>query len=200
MTTVPQKHAECIKAWADGATIEQRDPNVMLLSMPPHPDTWRDFTGYWLEEMEYRVKPEPPKYPKTRMTEYELRHAVGMNHNNMTMTTQHLFAAANAAIAHAIRDGQVVVPTDHEVMPDRLTQYSTHIINQGRIFGTRKVIDYVSNRLLDAPDMVPTTMLDRVARAVYLACDSIMVDMYNDTALQGIDLTAIIASVKAGVA
>lgn len=188
MTNVPHKHADIIHAYADGATIQWRPNSNSEWMTPQYPD--------FDPSCEYRIKPYAPKYPETQMVEADFLDIGVLNMSPQQQWT----AVANAAIAHAISDGQVVVPTDHEVMPDRLTQYSTHIINQGRIFGTRKVIDYVSNRLLDAPDMVPTTMLDRVARAVYLACDSIMVDMYNDTALQGIDLTAIIASVKAGVA
>jgi hypothetical protein len=47
------------------------------------------------------------KCPKTQMTGDEIRQAVGMNHGNMTMTVRHLEAAANAAIARAIDDGDV---------------------------------------------------------------------------------------------
>lgn len=47
----PHKHAELIKAWADGAAVE----------------TWVESAGrwennlnpIWLEEVEYRIKPEP---------------------------------------------------------------------------------------------------------------------------------------------
>jgi hypothetical protein len=47
----PHKHAELIKAWADGATIEVRmgsDDDWMKLA--PHP-AW--------DSVEYRIKPEP---------------------------------------------------------------------------------------------------------------------------------------------
>ena len=49
----PHKHADMIKAWADGANIEFR-------SSPEC--TWRDLrseTPSWLTTTEYRVKPEP---------------------------------------------------------------------------------------------------------------------------------------------
>lgn len=52
----PHKHAEVIKAWADGAEIEFRDP----LSSGP---AWKDTPHpAWHEDWEYRVKPQPKKY------------------------------------------------------------------------------------------------------------------------------------------
>lgn len=50
----PHKHAEVIKAWADGATIEYRNE----ISHP----CWTDMpicSPNWHEDFEYRVKPEP---------------------------------------------------------------------------------------------------------------------------------------------
>lgn len=55
----PRKHAELIKAWADGATIER---------------LWSDYYGKvsswltdnepdWSEDEEYRIKPEPQPEP-----------------------------------------------------------------------------------------------------------------------------------------
>ena len=43
------KHAELIKAWADGATIECNDCGVWFYANNPT----------WQENMEYRIKPEP---------------------------------------------------------------------------------------------------------------------------------------------
>jgi hypothetical protein len=59
---VPHKHAEVIKAWADGAQIQFRNPckgitgNIIPL--------WTDYTSKitspgWLSHVEYRVKPTP---------------------------------------------------------------------------------------------------------------------------------------------
>lgn len=49
---IPVKHAEVIKAWADGADIEWR-----IESDPP--DSWRlAVVPVWREELEYRVKSE----------------------------------------------------------------------------------------------------------------------------------------------
>jgi hypothetical protein len=48
----PHKHAELIKAWADGAEIQQYRENL---------DEWRDCSPYpaWDERLTYRIKPEP---------------------------------------------------------------------------------------------------------------------------------------------
>lgn len=52
----PRKHAEVIKAWADGAEIECRFPT----------DTYPEWTDTgdpgWYDNWEYRVKPQPKKY------------------------------------------------------------------------------------------------------------------------------------------
>ena len=47
----PHKHAELIKAWADGAKIQARDS-----------DGWKDVyenQPSWLDCFEFRIKPEP---------------------------------------------------------------------------------------------------------------------------------------------
>ena len=46
------KHAEFIHAWADGAKIQWRDPK--------DDERWSDIRmPNWLEDCEYRIKPEP---------------------------------------------------------------------------------------------------------------------------------------------
>lgn len=51
----PHKHAEVIKAWADGAEIECR--------CPVNNSGWSPTNApYWFEDYEYRVKPQPKKY------------------------------------------------------------------------------------------------------------------------------------------
>jgi hypothetical protein len=54
MSKKPHKHAELIKAWADGAEIEFYDTRFeehrwKLCGTPP----------LWREDFEYRIKPEP---------------------------------------------------------------------------------------------------------------------------------------------
>jgi hypothetical protein len=47
----PRKHAELIKAWADGASIQVRLPSNQV---------WGDCQDpYWADDAEYRIKPEP---------------------------------------------------------------------------------------------------------------------------------------------
>lgn len=59
----PHKHAEAIKAWADGAEIEARISSTgqwVLVCTP-----------MWIEEYEYRIKPEPkPDVVKYFMHEF----------------------------------------------------------------------------------------------------------------------------------
>ena len=51
----PHKHAELIKAWADGAEIERYDHEDK--------DWLDDEQPLWYEADEYRIKPEPKKDP-----------------------------------------------------------------------------------------------------------------------------------------
>ena len=53
----PQKHAELIKAWADGAEIQKRG----LIGSPTYTPDWEDEENpRWLNDYwEYRIKPEP---------------------------------------------------------------------------------------------------------------------------------------------
>jgi hypothetical protein len=50
----PHKHAELIKAWADGAEIQYHKGHEWCDVV--------DNTPYWYECNEYRIKPEPKKY------------------------------------------------------------------------------------------------------------------------------------------
>lgn len=49
----PHKHAELIKAWADGNEIQYKDP---------HSDNWYTCTPTWSVKTEYRIKPEKKWY------------------------------------------------------------------------------------------------------------------------------------------
>lgn len=51
----PHKHCELIKAWADGAEIQVKDPNT---------DKWSPLREYpiWYEDMKYRIKPQTIRY------------------------------------------------------------------------------------------------------------------------------------------
>lgn len=91
----PHKHAALIHAWADGAEIQFRDRN--------RPE-WIDSNNpTWTDEAEYRIKPSAPE---TRMTNADL------NQFQRSGTTWCADAreVANAAIARALADGDVVLP------------------------------------------------------------------------------------------
>ena len=104
----PNKHAELIKLWAEGADVEQK---VFKINAPSSggislsPDFWADFDGKWRDDMQYRIKPEPPKYPQTKMTDGQLKRAF---HAANGETQKGWRGIANAAITRAIEDGDVV--------------------------------------------------------------------------------------------
>jgi hypothetical protein len=100
----PHKHAELIKAWADGEKIQYRKPNEQA---------WKDSdTPAWVEDYEYRVKPclVEPVYPVTQMNMGNMCSAY-FNGGNVITPADELLAfkrIANAALRHAIDAGQVV--------------------------------------------------------------------------------------------
>lgn len=109
----PHKHAEVIKAWANGATIEARH-----LGAGGSWSSWRAFqdgeTPHWNLPIEFRVKPEKV-YPETQMTAEELSNVVSrlvfvMSVSGADIGHQERRAIANAALRHAIDSGQVVMP------------------------------------------------------------------------------------------
>lgn len=58
MCKTPHKHAELIKAWADGATIQY---------LASYPKYWKDCENnhpQWVDSLEYRIKPEPSDLEK----------------------------------------------------------------------------------------------------------------------------------------
>lgn len=96
----PHKHAEVIKAWADGKLVQVRHDGV----------DWIDCNKegiYFSESSEFRIKPEP-KYPETRMTVKELDDIYESNHG--INWPERFTNIANAAIRRAIQDGDVVLP------------------------------------------------------------------------------------------
>ena len=107
MSNKPHRHAEVIKAWADGATIECK-PNCR-----PWLTKWAELkeTPQWHEDHEYRIKPEPPAkvYPVTGMTNAEL---CGLWDRSPTSgaTSIKMAFIANATLRHAIDSGQLVEP------------------------------------------------------------------------------------------
>lgn len=96
----PHKHAELIKAWADGKQIQFKvlgSDGDWLDSIGPENPSWSDL-------LEYRIKPEAPKWPVTRMDGFELAQIWNDSIGEFTGYVE----VANAAIARAIEDGDVI--------------------------------------------------------------------------------------------
>jgi hypothetical protein len=113
----PHNHAEVIKAWADGAEIESRVAAKHLgMSWDPvstaglDPKWSEDKHPVWSEKREYRIKPDQHKYPQTNMSRQEIKRAF---HAADGETEKGWRGIANAAIARAIEDGQVIATDDH---------------------------------------------------------------------------------------
>jgi hypothetical protein len=69
MNQVPHVHAELIKAWADGAVIQSRNPHYGSADVGPE---WTDVKNpMWYPNVTYRIKPERV-YPKSTLTFEEM--------------------------------------------------------------------------------------------------------------------------------
>lgn len=102
----PHKHAEIIKAWADGVEIEIRYPG----------EQWfKSSNPTWDDKLEYRIKPvEPEKvYPRTRMTREELSDAWNLGPDESFIRT--VESVVNAALRHACDNGQVVTRKEFDL-------------------------------------------------------------------------------------
>ena len=105
----PHKHAEVIKAWADGASIEYFDSDDgEWVTLPT--------LFFWSEDCQYRIKPAEPEkvYPVTRMTYDELHKVYTDNLLGKVWDLKGCEEVANAAIRRAIDDGQVMTKSDVE--------------------------------------------------------------------------------------
>lgn len=94
--TTPHKHAEIIKAWADGAEIEGRQDSTQPWKV------WRE--PAWNRDFEYRIKPAAPVVE----TNYSSEELYRISTEGNLKTGLAMKKVANAAIARAIADGQVV--------------------------------------------------------------------------------------------
>lgn len=91
---IPHIHAELIKAWADGAEIEQYSNSYGTWVVSEQP-TWSVATSY-------RVKPTPT-YPKTTMHNKDIIEI----YNNSTEHGYAIADIANEAIKHFIVNGDM---------------------------------------------------------------------------------------------
>lgn len=94
----PHKHAEVIKAWADGAEIQVLN-ETLCFSTP-----WEDCNGENLvyhPDLKYRIKPER-EFPKTSLSYHDLLEAYN---KGIDVRYQNRFLQiANAAIKQYILD------------------------------------------------------------------------------------------------
>lgn len=107
----PHKHAAEVHAWADGKEIQQRAP-ISIAQYQPNLRAWVPFDGFWHDHYEYRVKPDASVI-ETKMTDADFE-AI---YDSLQVETwlARVRAVANAAIARAIADGQVVTMEEHLV-------------------------------------------------------------------------------------
>lgn len=69
----PHKHADLIKAWADGAEIEARGDGYGGWNVVNNP--------FWFDYMEYRIKPEPkPDVVKLFKASIDLKYGDAISH------------------------------------------------------------------------------------------------------------------------
>lgn len=134
----PHKHAEVIKAWADGNVVQCRSNSS---------NGWRDVTEpspNWHLHCEYRIKPELPKYPQTKMTDEELIDVA----NKADAPTAMRRLVANAAIARAIEDGQIIATEAHadEIVAQRMKGFDDG--REGMV--PASVLDKLYDRAMEA--------------------------------------------------
>lgn len=103
----PHKHAELIRAWADGATIQCKEHQAKV--------PWEDCPcPWWSDEYDWRVKPAEPEksYPRCKMTWQELHDAwqpkSAPDEEGYTWNSDVAENIANAALRHACDTGQIV--------------------------------------------------------------------------------------------
>lgn len=109
---VARKHAEFIKAWADGSQIQTMTAFG-----------WRDIgdSPSWLDRNEYRIKPaEParPPYPKTLMSSNHLAEIAAPFERQWQFEE-----VANAALRHACDNGQIVTREEFDKVSDEANQF-----------------------------------------------------------------------------
>lgn len=154
--TEPHKHADFIKAWADGAIIEARTEKDR---------PWRPVAfPTWQDHCEYRIRPE---YPETSLDDEEL---LNTYHPDPLGTVQGLRRVANAAIAREMQDGRLFTESDVE---DRAKRYAVRW-QQGKniIFGTTS--GDVNVVLVNGNEWYPVAMLEKVARLTMDHCKELI--------------------------
>lgn len=117
------KHAELIKAWADGAVIQYRSPDDKN-------NWWMDFmrgsAPSWVEDMEYRVKPPAPEYPRSAISDMALSEAWGAaNRGPSPFDGRIAKACADAAVRHEYETQAAVPMADVQEVARNLAKESS---------------------------------------------------------------------------
>jgi hypothetical protein len=101
---VPHKHAEVIRAWADGATVQ-----FQFYATKEWAD---DLAPQFHAERKYRVKPEKV-YPVTQMTIADFNSALAGDRESL-VSEGTAIRIANAALRHAIEANQIIAMDEHQ--------------------------------------------------------------------------------------
>lgn len=195
--TTPHKHAEIIKAWADGAEIEGRQEGTQVWLLRNSPG--------WNLDWEYRIKPAAPMVE----TNYSTEELYQISTNGNLKTGLALKNVANAAIARAIADGQVVSRDAYERAIEKLHIHMYKADKEGMTFddggyrfavtGDPASINSLMRFCGENSESKRASRDMAVAKAVASHCRRILgaeVDSSVIAILLGIDLAAIIAGVK----
>lgn len=137
----PHKHAEFIKAWADGAEIEYKDDG----------ENWSKCKKpCWHLDVDYRIKPAAPKWPETTMSDEIL---VSSYFGGGPVPHDQEYAAwrrvANAALRHSIETGQLVTKQayDREIeVRDKLIKALQNAVEVQFRRGNQNAIPYGQTR------------------------------------------------------
>lgn len=108
MSKTPHKHAQCIKAWADGTIIQIREDD----------GSWHDVnwgSPIFDEKFEYRIKPAEPEkaYPITGLTAHQLQCMRDIDFQGCG-SRAYLPGIVNKALRHACDSGQIVTRTEFD--------------------------------------------------------------------------------------
>lgn len=168
----PHKHAEVIKAWADGAEIEFRGDHHKEW-MPALSPSWADYN-------EYRIKPVEPErvYPQTAMTNNELK---VFAHRAGTTCVDDCRDAANAALRRAVDSGQVL-PAEGALKLNTIIGYAYQLA--GAVGAPSYVLDVLSRPecvTMDQAEALNWQPADRAGRdmAIAEAVQQAFVDRFN---------------------
>jgi hypothetical protein len=106
------KHAEVIKAWADGIEVQYRH----FITNHEWSDVKDGDQPNFFGSAEWRIKPLSPEYPESTISDMALHEAWRKAQEGWPTINQWVFdgklakACANAALAHALETGALVLP------------------------------------------------------------------------------------------